>query len=106
MAPRKKSQEFIRPIDVRPGDLITTQGHPQGVTVVDSYLVEAGTRIGRGMAQDRVRKPEWWVKILYTDHQGRVQTQTQRFKTGKFAEKCIERHVWDHTDSSTIREAT
>ncbi len=106
MAPRKKSYESIRPIDVRPGDLITTQAHPEGVTVVDSYLVEAGTRVGRGMAQDRVRKPEWWIKILYTDGQGRVQSQTQRFKTGKFAEKCVTRHVWDPADSSTIPEPT
>lgn len=94
MASRKKSYEFIRPIDVRPGDLITTRGHPQGVTVVDSQLVEPGTyKVGR------LRKPEWWVKILYTDPQGRVQSQTERFKTGKFSEKCIERHVWETSDS-------
>lgn len=101
MEKRKKSSERVRPIDLRPGDLIRTKLYPNGVVVVDSQLVEPGTyKVGR------LRKPEWWVRTLWTDQAGRVQSQTERFKTGKFDEKCVERLFRDLPDETGIPEPT
>ena len=89
----KNKLEWVRPIDVRPGDLLRTSSseRPQGVTVVDSHLVEPGTYGKLG----RLRKPEWWIRTVWSDGEGRVQSQTERFKTSKFSEKCVRRLAGD-----------
>lgn len=82
--------ERIRCIDILPGDLIATPSHPEGVPVVESYLAIPGSRYSSG-SKDRTRRHEWWVKIVWTDHQGRVNSQTQRFQPRAFDEKCVVR---------------
>lgn len=84
--------ESVCPIDVRPGDLIQTAAHPEGVAVISSDLVEPGHVKGK---LHRNRKHEWWITIAWTDHQGRVSKQTERFKTGKFSEKVVKRVLLD-----------
>ncbi len=87
MANKRKS-EYIRPIDVRPGDLIATKLHPHGVVVVSSDLVEPGSPITKGQ---RIHKHQWWVRTVWADLEGRVNTQTERFPCRRFDEKCITR---------------
>ncbi len=84
--------EKVRPIDLRPGDLIRTNSYPNGVTVVSSDLVTPGTK---GPGTIRTSRHEWWVRTIWTDPEGRVQSHTERFTVGKFADKTVTRLYHD-----------